>query len=64
MKMQERMKDPVMAADGRTYERYAIEDWCTLEATSPATGEPMASKLLTPNLAVKAIISTCVDNAL
>ena len=35
----ERMKDPVIAADGFSYERVAIEKWFSNKATSPKTGE-------------------------
>lgn len=35
------MVDPVIAADGFTYERAAIEAWLTRRATSPMTNLPM-----------------------
>ena len=35
------MRDPVMAPDGHTYEREAIEAWLTRHTTSPCTGLPM-----------------------
>ena len=52
------MKDPVMAADGHTYEKCAIEQWLATGArTSPTTNEPLASLQLLPNhLAKKAIL--------
>ena len=34
----ERMKDPVIAADGFSYERVAIEKWFSNHSTSPKTG--------------------------
>lgn len=33
------MQDPVITADGHSYERSAIEDWLRLHDTSPKTGE-------------------------
>ena len=45
--------DPVVAADGHTYEREAIERWFAraagAAACSPMAGEPFASAALTPN---------------
>ncbi|CAI5475692.1 unnamed protein product [Closterium sp. Yama58-4] len=37
---QKRMTDPVVAADGFTYERYMIEQWLERNNTSPITGQP------------------------
>ena len=37
--------DPVMAEDGRVYERSAIEDWLKLKSTSPKTNKPTNGKL-------------------
>lgn len=49
------MEDPVMASDGHTYERYAIEEWFAHSSTSPVTNLAMSSKILTSNMAVKSI---------
>eukprot|EP00540_Astrosyne_radiata_P002143 CAMPEP_0116843084 /NCGR_PEP_ID=MMETSP0418-20121206/11886_1 /TAXON_ID=1158023 /ORGANISM="Astrosyne radiata, Strain 13vi08-1A" /LENGTH=306 /DNA_ID=CAMNT_0004473787 /DNA_START=123 /DNA_END=1043 /DNA_ORIENTATION=- len=56
------MVDPVMAADGYTYERRKIEDY--LEKTpndcdliSPVTGKPLAHHRLVPNQSVEAVAS-------
>lgn len=51
------MEDPVIATDGYTYERYAIEDWFDKFSTSPMTNMPIPSKVLTPNLSLKSIIT-------
>ncbi|MBS0236283.1 MAG: hypothetical protein JSS50_02965 [Proteobacteria bacterium] len=48
----ERMRDPVIAPDGVTYERTAITEWLQLRGTSPYTKEPMAADFR-PNLALK-----------
>ncbi|CAF1302099.1 unnamed protein product [Rotaria sordida] len=39
-------RDPVIAADGRTYERAAIVQWITEHGTSPVTREPLDIKEL------------------
>lgn len=46
---QEPMQDPVVAADGHTYERAAIARWLTSSDKSPLTGEILAHKELVPN---------------
>ena len=53
--------DPVMAEDGRVYERSAIEDWLKRNEKSPHTNEPMGKKLL-PALQVKNMIETMVKS--
>lgn len=53
---QELFKDPVIASDGFTYERSAIEDWISRKRTSPMTNEPLIHTLLTPNLAFRSMI--------
>jgi hypothetical protein len=51
------MKDPVMAADGFSYERVAIEQWlATGTGTSPKTNELLENEKLLPNKALKALI--------
>jgi len=44
-----RMVDPVVTADGHTYERAAIEQWLRVHDTSPMTGQPLPSKTLSPD---------------
>ena len=52
------MSDPVMAADGYTYERVAIEQWLATGAgTSPKTNELLENEKLLPNKALKALIA-------
>ena len=50
----ELLQDPVVAADGLTYERAALQDWMGkhapgTEVLSPATGVPLAHRVLRPN---------------
>jgi hypothetical protein len=50
------MVDPVVTADGQSYERVAIEQWLLHSAMSPLTGEPLAHLALTPNMALRRLI--------
>ena len=50
------MRDPVMAADGHSYERALIEDWLRQSDRSPKTNLPLASRTLTPNHALRSAI--------
>jgi len=52
----EKMKDPVIAADGHTYERLAIEIWLKKHDTSPLTNLRLPHKHLVPNYALKALL--------
>lgn len=53
----ERFQDPVMGADGYTYERNAIIEWLRNHGTSPITGEPMDVRSLKKNHTVTTIIN-------
>lgn len=55
--MHERLTEPVLAADGHTYERAAIEKWLQLHNTSPMTGAPLAHRYLTENFALRHLIA-------
>eukprot|EP01026_Neomeris_dumetosa_P043383 TRINITY_DN3635_c0_g2_i2.p1 TRINITY_DN3635_c0_g2~~TRINITY_DN3635_c0_g2_i2.p1 ORF type:complete len:1081 (+),score=203.19 TRINITY_DN3635_c0_g2_i2:118-3243(+) len=50
------MDDPVVAADGYTYNRDSIENWMLSSSTSPTTSLPLSSSILIPNQAVRGII--------
>lgn len=50
------MKDPVVAADGHTYEREAVEEWLQSSQTSPVTNEAMQHTALVPNLLIRSMI--------
>ncbi|KAK9821981.1 hypothetical protein WJX81_001302 [Elliptochloris bilobata] len=50
------MKDPVMAADGHTYERRSIESWLESHDTSPLTNAKLDHLYLTPNHTLRAVI--------
>ncbi|XP_017157916.1 WD repeat, SAM and U-box domain-containing protein 1-like isoform X2 [Poecilia reticulata] len=54
----ELMKDPVIAADGYSYERESIESWIRgKNKTSPMTNLPLQTTLLTPNRSLKMAIT-------
>jgi hypothetical protein len=51
------MEDPVMAADGHTYEHRAIAAWFALgRRTSPSTGANIGSNNLIPNVGIRKAI--------
>lgn len=51
--LQVEFDDPVRAADGRAYDRSAIELWLTEHDTSPMTNQPMPHKRLVPDPKLK-----------
>jgi TPR repeat protein len=53
--------EPVMAEDGKVYERSAIEEWLKQQHKSPVTNLAMGTKLL-PALQVKNMIRTMVTS--
>jgi len=53
--------DPVMAEDGKVYERSAIEEWLKQQQKSPVTNLAMGTKLL-PALQVKNMIRAMVTS--
>ena len=54
----ELMAQPVIAADGFTYDRASIEAWLARgKTTSPTTGAPLEHTHLTPNHLVKSMIA-------
>ncbi|CAI5465193.1 unnamed protein product [Closterium sp. Yama58-4] len=53
-----RMQDPVIAADGYTYERRYIEKWFKDSSVSPKTGKPLSHKALIPNLTILAFVNS------
>lgn len=53
---QEVMQDPVVAADGTTYERSAITAWVLAHGTSPLTRAPLSVDRLLPNRSLRSMI--------
>lgn len=56
------MIDPVVAADGHTYERSAIEQWLVAHQTSPKTNLQLPHRMLTPNHSLKNLINDWEEN--
>ena len=52
----ERFVDPVMAPDGHTYERAALEQWLSSSNTSPMTGKPMPEGELRTSYAIRSLL--------
>lgn len=51
------LRDPVIAADGHSYEKSAIEEWFTRSTRSPKTNEPLINLTLIPNHALRNTIN-------
>ena len=51
------MAQPVVAADGHTYERAAIESWFRQNSSSPMTGEQLPNTTLIPNRSLQSAIA-------
>ncbi len=58
----ELMHDPVIAADGHTYERADIREWLAKNNTSPFTSETLENKLLIPNHMARKAIDSALEN--
>ena len=58
----ELMVDPVIAADGNTYERKEIEEWLETHDTSPLTRQRLDNQSLTTNRVVKQQIEKLVES--
>ncbi|KAL3153160.1 hypothetical protein ABBQ38_011912 [Trebouxia sp. C0009 RCD-2024] len=51
------MVDPVIAGDGHTYERTAIQHWLQGSSLSPVTGDKLPHTRLVPNVLVKSALA-------
>ena len=51
------MQDPVIAPDGISYEKKAIEKWFTKKHTSPVSGKTFKHTFLIPNHNLRNVIS-------
>ena len=58
---QELMLDPVTCTDGHSYDRRYIVTWLAENNTSPATGLPLSSRVLIPNIALRNAIDEWED---
>ena len=59
---QKTFNDPVLASDGITYERHAIEEHFKNNNTSYLTGETLSSKILIPNSVIRTQINQIKKN--
>jgi len=59
---QEPMLDPVATADGQVYERSAIQQWLTLNSTSPLTGQQLEHTMLLPIIALRSAIQRALHS--
>lgn len=57
------MKEPVVLADGNTYDREAIDRWLQQNDTSPLTGMTLSHKRWVPNNLLRGMISHLNDAA-
>ena len=55
----ELMREPVVAMDGHTYEKSAIDKWLKSNQTSPRSGEPMDT-IVIPNMNLKKLIQDII----
>ena len=60
--LHEVMIDPVLAADGHTYERAAIDRWFQKSSVSPMTGQRVKSRDVLPNFTIKSMIQEWIDS--
>eukprot|EP00971_Amphidinium_carterae_P002814 55390-Amphidinium_carterae.1 len=55
------MTDPVVCADGHTYERWAIGRWFKSSRMSPVTGQALPHVDLVPNHSVRTLLKMLID---
>ena len=58
------MRQPVIAADGYSYERVALEAWLLQSDTSPVTGQPLTHKRIVENVLIRNAIARHRDQLL
>ncbi len=55
------MCEPVIAADGYTYEKTALQKWLQDSVLSPVTGNMMEHTTFLPNIAIKSSIQAILS---
>ena len=58
------MTDPVIAADGHSYEKAAMENWLQDHAMSPVTKQALDHPWLTPNINSRKVIAAVCQHAM
>jgi len=56
------MLDPVICADGYSYERVYIEEWLKKSNRSPITNEPFVHSYVIPNHSLRMTITEVMEN--
>ena len=56
--LQEMLVEPVIAADGHTYERSALQNWLQDHNTSPVTGASLLHMRMVPNLVIRSAVAS------
>lgn len=56
-------KNPMLTADGQSYEHKVIRKWLTKKEISPLTNKKLPNKNLTPNWALKRVIDVYRENS-
>ena len=59
--LQVMMRQPVIAADGYSYERAALEAWLLQHSTSPVTGQPLPHKRIVEKVLIRNAIARHMD---
>ncbi|KAL3131854.1 hypothetical protein ABBQ38_007567 [Trebouxia sp. C0009 RCD-2024] len=54
----ELLKEPMIAADGYTYEKHAFQEWLKQHNNSPVTGKPLHDASMLPNFAIVALVES------
>jgi hypothetical protein len=58
------MTDPVIAADGHSYEKAAMENWLQDHAMSPVTKQALDHPWVTPNINLRKVIAAVCQHAM
>ena len=54
--LQELLEEPVIAADGYTYEQHAFQEWLKQHTNSPVTGQPLQNAAMLSKFAIMAVL--------
>ena len=62
--MQKTMEEPVILADGHSYERWGAEEWLKCCGKSAVLGTPLQHKRVTPNHALTRVMQDIMSGKL
>lgn len=60
--LQELPREPVIAADGYTYEKNAFQEWLKQHKNSPVTGKSLRATPMLPNFANMALVESFIGS--